>query len=114
MKSVLIKDIIESFCIIFLLPIFIIKLVPASFGLLLTIIFLMLVIPLYFIISPLRFSYQSKIIWLIPLINTLFFLLTVHIVFNNSALAYLWAYIPLSYLAIMVKIVYCNHKKKCQ
>lgn len=78
----------------------------SSYGLLAAIFILMVILPFYFVISPLRFSYQSKFLWFAPLINAILFLLTARLVFNNSADAYLLVYIPLSYLAILIKIIY--------
>lgn len=83
----------------------------SSSGLLFAIFILMVILPIYFAVSPLRFDSKSKFIWFVPLINAILFLLTARLVFNNSADAYLLVYIPLSYLAILIKIIYkyCRH-----
>ncbi len=109
MKSKLINYFIQSFSLIFFLPFLVMKFCPPELGLFIMIIFLMIIIPIYFIVSGLKFD--SKIMWFIPLINTVFFLLTAKTILNSSAYTYLYSYIPLSYLAILIKFIIKNSRK---
>ncbi len=109
MKNI-IKYLIESFLVIFLVPYVAISTATSVTGLGIAILLLMAILPIYFVISPLRFS--SKIIWLIPIYNSLLFLLTTRIIFNNSAEEYLIIYIPISYIAISLKLIFKHYKNK--
>lgn len=110
MKPDLLKNFAESFFIILVIPYFCIAYAPSIMGLGLAIMLFMAVLPVYFIISPLRFDPKSVIIWFIPLFNAVMFLLSVKIIFNNSAEDYLPVYLVLAYLAIIIKYVYKSYK----
>ncbi len=112
MDKKLIKYLFESFLIIIVLP-YIAVCCAASYTVLgLAIIFFMAILPAYFIFSPLRFSTKTAFIWLVPIYNAFLFLLSIKITFNNSAQSYLIAYIPLAYLAILIKLAYQHYKDK--
>ncbi len=112
MNKKLIQYIFESFLVIIVLPYLAISFAPSLIGLGLAIMLFMAVLPIYFILSPLRFD--TKIIWLIPIFNTVLFLLSVRITFNNSADDYLAAYIPMAYLAVLIKCLYEYYGSKKQ
>ena len=100
------NDLIISFGIIFLLPFCIIKLIPNFWGLFIAIVLLLIIFPAYFIVSPLFLNIKTKLIILIPIINALFFAILALTILNKSALEYLYVYIPLSYLSILIKMLY--------
>ncbi len=108
----LIKYILESAFIIIILPYLSVSLATSITGLGLAIVLFMAILPVYFVISPLRFSPKTKIIWLIPLFNALLFFLSARLTFNNSADSYLVVYIPLAYLGILIKTLIYRHAKK--
>ncbi len=110
MNKKLIQYIFESFFVIIALPYLVIAFATSLTGLGIAIMLFMAVLPIYFILSPLRFD--TKIIWLIPIFNTVLFLLSVRITFNNSADDYLLAYIPIAYLAISIKYLYKHNRCK--
>ncbi len=104
MNKKLIQYILESFFVIIALPYLAISFATSLTGLGIAIMLFMAVLPIYFILSPLRFN--TKIIWLIPIFNAILFLLSVRITFNNSADDYLPAYLFIAYLAILIKYLY--------
>ncbi len=106
MKLKIFKHLIISFCVIFLIPFCLIKFSQPIWGMFLAIIILLLINPIYFIASPWIFPSKSKAILFIPIVDiTLFILFTITIL-NNSAYEYLYAYIPLSSISAIIKILY--------
>jgi len=112
MNKTLLKYIIESLFIIIVLPYIAISCATSLTGLGLSIIFFMAILPVYFILSPLRFDTKLTFTWFIPIYNAILFLLSVRITFNNSADDYLIVYVPLAYLVILIKFIYQRHKTK--
>ncbi len=110
MNKKLIQYILESFFVIIALPYLAISFATSLTGLGMAIMFFMAVLPIYFILSPLRFD--TKIIWLIPIFNAILFLLSIRITFNNSADDYLPAYLFIAYLAILIKYLYKHYRCK--
>jgi len=112
MNKTLIKYICESIFIIIILPYITISCASSITGLGLSIILFMAILPIYFVLSPLKFDAKQIIIWFIPIFNAILFLFSVKFTFNNSADKYLIVYIPLAYLVIMIKFIYQHYKSK--
>ncbi len=108
MRAEFLIKIVQSFCIIFILPYCVMKFIPSFLGFFVSIILLMVIFPLYFIYSTFA-KFQSKMCWFLPLINGVIFALTVKIFFNDSAYVYLWVYLLLAYMSIFIKYVYAKH-----
>ncbi|MCM1002754.1 MAG: hypothetical protein NC408_00255 [Candidatus Gastranaerophilales bacterium] len=112
MNKDLIKYLVLSCLIIVILPYLAISFATSLTGLGIAIMLFMAVLPVYFIVSPLTVRAKPIVIALIPILNAFLFLLSVRITFNNSADSYLIVYIPLAYLAILIKFVYMRYKAK--
>lgn len=97
------KYILTSFIIVFVFPYLLTKLPLKEWGLILSIIYFLIILPIYFIAAPLTCKKKSKMLWTLPIIDILFFLLTSVLFFNSGIAAYLVIYVPLSYIAITVK-----------
>lgn len=106
MKLKIFKHLIISFCIIFLIPLCLIKFSQPIWGMVLAIIILLLINPFYFIASPWIFPSKSRAIFFIPIIDTTLFAIFTATVLNNSAYEYLYAYIPLSCLSAIINFLY--------
>lgn len=103
MKKFLYKFTFSSFCVIFLISCLLTKLPLGYFGLILSVIYFLIILPIYFIASPLAYKDKSKILWVLPIINVLLFLISSTSFFNSGIVPYLLAYAPLSYIAIAIK-----------
>lgn len=97
------KYILVSFCVVFVVPYLLTALPLREFGFVLSIIYFLALLPIYFIVAPLTYKNKSKILWLLPIVNILFFLITSVLFFNSEITAYLVIYVPLSYIAVAIK-----------
>lgn len=97
------KYILASLFVIVVIPCCLTKLPLQYLGFILSIIYFLAVLPIYFIAAPLTCKKKSKMLWTLPIIDILFFLLTSVLFFNSDITAYLVIYVPLSYIAITVK-----------
>ncbi len=97
------KYILTSFIVVFVFPYLLTKLPLKEWGLILSIIYFIAVLPIYFIAVPLSCKKQSKALWILPIINILFFLITSVLFFNSGITVYLAIYVALSYFAITIK-----------
>ncbi len=97
------KYILTSFFVVFLIPYSLTALPLREFGFILLIIYFLAVLPIYFIMTPLMSKNKSKKLWILPIINVLFFCATSIIFFNSGITAYLVIYVPLSYVAVVIR-----------
>jgi len=95
-----------------LLPYFAVSSATSLTGLGLSIMLFMLILPVYFVFSPLVIDTKHVIVWIFPIFNAILFLWSVRLTFNNSADDYLIVYIPLAYLALLIKFIYKRFRKK--
>lgn len=101
--KIFLKYLLESFLVIIVLPYIAVSLSTSYTGLGIALVLFMVILPIYFIFSPLRFDTKTLILWLLPVYNALLFVISVRLTFNNSADTYLLAYLPLSYIVILIK-----------
>lgn len=99
----LFKYILKSFCVVFVIPYLLTTLPLKELGFVLSIIYFLIILPIYFILAPLTYKNKSKVLWVLPIVNILFFLITSILFFNSGITAYLAIYAPLSYIAIIIK-----------
>lgn len=97
------KYILASFIVVFVFPYLLTKLSLNELGFILSVIYFLAVLPIYFITAPLTYKNKSKILWFLPIVNIIFFWLTSILFFNSGITVYLAIYVPLSYIAITVK-----------
>lgn len=112
MYKTLLKYLCESCFIIIVLPYLFISYATSITGLGISIVFFMVILPVYLILSPLTIDIKPIIILFIPIFNSILFLLSVRITFNNNADNYLIVYMLLAYLVILIKFIYKHYKNK--
>lgn len=97
------KYILTSFIVVFVFPYLLTKLPLKEWGLILSIIYFLIILPIYFITAPLTYKNKSKILWFLPIVNIILFWLTSILFFNSGITVYLAIYVALSYFAITIK-----------
>jgi len=112
MNKTLLKYICESIFIIIILPYLVVSCATSITMLGLSIVFFMAILPIYFVLSPLKFDAKQIVIWFIPIFNAVLFFLSVRIAFNNGADKSLIVYILLAYIVILIKFIYQHYKSK--
>lgn len=70
----------------------------------LAIILSLIIMPIYSILSPLRFNGSIK--WLIPIINGLLMIIPIKFFINNNFYIYIPYFVTAGYIAIIIKILY--------
>lgn len=85
------------------MPYLLTKLPLKEFGFLLSAIYFLAVLPIYFAAAALVYKNNTKFVCVLPIINALFFCLVSILFFNSGITAYLAIYVPMSYIAIVIK-----------